>query len=62
MQVSIDQVLSRLRRLGTASRAELVAALGASAATIYRRLQEAEAQGRVARFGRGPATRYALRG
>jgi hypothetical protein len=62
MQVSIDQVLSPLRRLGTASRAELVAALGASAATVYRRLQEAEAQGRVAHFGRGPATRYALRG
>ncbi|MFP4607229.1 MAG: HipA domain-containing protein [Thiohalospira sp.] len=62
MRLSIDEVVNRLQRLGTASRAELVEALGASAATVYRRLQEAEAQGRVIAFGRGPATRYAPRG
>jgi len=57
----MDQVLKRLRGLGPASRGELAEALGASAATIYRRLQDAEAEGLVARFGRSRATRYALR-
>lgn len=62
MAVTLDQVIERLRALGTASRGELARALGVSPPTIYRRLQEAEAQERVTHFGRGRATRYAVRG
>ena len=61
MRITLEQVLKRLRALGPASRGDLAEALGASAATIYRRLQEAEADGHVTHFGRGRATRYALR-
>ena len=35
--------------------------MGVSAATAYRLLQRAEAEGRVTHFGRGRATRYVLR-
>ncbi|MCG5497513.1 HipA domain-containing protein [Ectothiorhodospira variabilis] len=62
MRLTSDELLSRLRALGTASRAELATALGASAPTVYRRLRDAEARGKVVSFGRGPATRHALRG
>ncbi len=62
MGPTTDNLLGRLRALGSASRAELVEASGASAATVYRRLRDAEARGKVVSFGRGPATRYAVRG
>ena len=61
MRVSTEQVLDRLHYLGVASRGELAQALGTSAATVYRHLQQAERAGDVARFGRARATRYAVR-
>ncbi|KPV41867.1 hypothetical protein AN478_00230 [Thiohalorhabdus denitrificans] len=61
MALSAEQLIARLQALGTASRSELAQVLGVSTPTVYRHLQRAEAAGRVVRFGRGRATRYAVR-